>query len=217
MSDFDFLGKEKLYIEYFRKGSDAYADKVKFFEDHKNELHFLDPAQWNEIQIDFVLCLFQIGRYERYLEEVDCVIELVIRENIYFFEGKNIFNYLLRKKASCFINLKQHKKALPIIEQLIRLDKDDPNHAYIYELTMRKESMKNEEVVKGTAIIALIAGLSLKFAETFVIDPFFEDYLNTFSTFTLGLFIIGASLLVSNEIYRRLTIKYKLNKIKNSQ
>jgi hypothetical protein len=82
---------------------------------------------------------------------------------------------------------------------------------------MRKESMKNEEVVKGTAIIALIAGLSLKFAETFVIDPFFEDYLNTFSTFTLGLFIIGASLLVSNEIYRRLTIKYKLNKIKNSQ
>lgn len=217
MSDFDFLRKEKLYIEYFRKSADAYADKVKFYEDHKDEFHFLDPGQRNEIQIDFVLCLFEIGRYERYLQEVDQVIELVIRENIYFFEGKNIFNYLLRKKASCYINLKQHKKALPIIEQLIRLDKSDPNHAYIYGLTMRKESMKNEEILKGTAIIALMAGLSLKFAETFVIDPFFEDYLKTFSTFTLGLFIIGGGLLISNEIYRRLSIKSKLNKIKNSQ
>ena len=215
MSDFDFLRKEKLYVEYFRKSADAYADKVKFYEDNKDQFQFLDPSQRNEIQIDFVLCLFEIGRYERYLEEVDTIIELVISDNIYFFEGKNIFNYLLRKKASCYINLNQHKKAIPIIEQLIRLDKKDPNLSYIYSLTMRKESLEKEEVIKGTAIIALMAALSLKFAETFVIDPFFAEYLSTFSTFTLGLFIIGGSLLLVNEVYRRISIRLKLKKLRN--
>jgi tetratricopeptide (TPR) repeat protein len=204
-----------LYLDYFSKSTNAFTEKVNFFETHRTALNNLDDYQIQEIKIDFTLCLFEIGKYERFIHLVDELIEMVISENIYTFNGSNIFNLLLRKKASALINLNRHDKALPIIEELIKINKKDKNLAYIFYLCKRRLNKGSEEIIKGTAIIAIIFALSLKFAVIFAVDPFYSEYLYTFSTITTTLFTFGALLFFYNEVYRRHQIKKELKYIYN--
>lgn len=214
MSDFDFSNNDKFYFQYFNKGNSSYMDKVRYFEDHKSDITLLAEERRQEVVIDYMICLFEIGRYETYLKEIDPIIEMVVIENIYEFNGENIFNLLLRKKAACYINLKRPKDALPLISQLMRLDPENVNLPYFFYICNRKISQGSEEIIKGIAIISLMCGLSLKFAETFVVDPFFGEYLRTFSIITTTFFVSGASLLVINELYRRWYIQSEIKRIK---
>ncbi len=213
MSEFDFLNKDSIYFQYFRNGDNSFMHKVKFFEDHKADIEYLDIDLKQEILIDYILCLFEVGRYEKFLNDVDYVVEMVIAENIFEYNGENIYNLLLRKKAACYINLQRPSEALKLIRQLLRVEPDNINLPYFYYICNRKISQGSEDIIKGIAIISLMCGLSLKFAETFVVDPFFSDYLKAFSTITTSFFIIGSALLVSNEVYRRWYINREIKKI----
>lgn len=214
MSDFDFLKKDDLYFQYFNIGHNSYHNKVRFYEEHIDELTYLERDHYHEVRIDYVLALFEIGRYGRFLREVDEVIELVIAENIFEYDGENIFNLLLRKKTACYINLNKPNEALPIISQLLRLDPDNTNLNYFFFLCNRKISQGNEDIIKGLAIISLMTGLSLKLAQTFVVDPFFSNYLATVAGLATTFFVVGATLLVGNEAYRRWYIKSKISQIR---
>lgn len=213
MSDFDFLRKDDLYFRYFRLGSNSYFDKVRFFNNHKNDLQYLEDHRIHDIKLDYILCLFEVGRYNRFLKEVDPIIEMVIQENIFDYNGENIFNLLLKKKAFCFINLKHYPEAISLLKQLMRLEPDNRNIPFYFYLCNRKLTTGREEIIKGVAIVSLLCGLSFKFAETFVVDPFFSHYLSTFSSVTTTFFVTGVVLLIFNEYYRRWEIGRQIKNI----
>ena len=72
-----------IYLSYFRLGDDAWREKVRYYEENKKAIDGLYFDEKIELDIDYLICLFEVGRYERFLRFVDPIIESVITENIY--------------------------------------------------------------------------------------------------------------------------------------
>ena len=53
MSDFSLISKDQLYLDYFRKSTNAFIEKVRFFEIHRSALNKLEDYQFQEIKIVF--------------------------------------------------------------------------------------------------------------------------------------------------------------------
>ena len=63
----------QIYNGYFRLGPTAYREKVRFFEENPDAISRLDFDDRIEMEFDYLYCLFEVGRYERYLSKVDAV------------------------------------------------------------------------------------------------------------------------------------------------
>ena len=212
--NFDNL-EESFYFNYYRIGQGAYRDKVKFFEDHKSELVYLEEEQQYEVKIDYLLCLFEIGRYEYFLGSVDEMIETVIIENIYNYNGYNIYNELLFRKSACLYNLNRFQDSQRVLRALIKLDNNNTVARLLFAKCKRKNSSSENEVVKAVAMVFLLSALSIAVMELFIVRPFYDDYVSMFSNLKIFFLVSAGGLLVGRELYFKFNvgkdIGYKLD------
>lgn len=208
----DFFLKNKMthnhiYWQYFKLGDLAYRDKVRLFEDNPAEISELIFEDRIEIEIDYLFCLFEIGRYERYVSKVDNLIELVIMENIYVFRGVDIYEELLFRKAACYFQLKQYEKSNDILKQLINLNKTNPYYIGLYTISKRKIHNDIFVTIKAIVIVCFMVVLSITFARI-ILEPFLQYYFAPFILLRTILILCAVSLLVGMEAF----FQYKIYK-----
>ena len=73
----------------------AYYDKVKFYETYIKENDNLLYEEKLDLTLDYVLSIFSIGKYHKFLSLVDPIIETIIRDNILSFNDQDLFQILL--------------------------------------------------------------------------------------------------------------------------
>ena len=168
-----------IYWQYFKLGDLAYRDRVKLFEDNPAEISKLIFEDRIEIEIDYLFCLFEIGRYERYVSKVDSLIELVIEENIYDFRGVDIYEELLFRKAACYFQLKQYENSNRILKQLISLNKTNPYYIGLYTISKRKIHKDVYMSIKAIVIVCFMVVLSITLARI-ILEPFLQFYFAPF-------------------------------------
>jgi tetratricopeptide (TPR) repeat protein len=176
MQDF----RHQAYFQYYKMEKDAYHDRVKFFEDFQQDISMLDPDQRIEIEIDYLLCLFEIGRYQRFLQFADSIIEDVIFYNIYQYENTNIYAELLFRKAACQYHLGQREKCENILVQLIRIQPDHKPACTLLAICKRKSHEGILVAFQSLAVVSLLLVLSITVARILLIEPFFDAYLQPF-------------------------------------
>jgi len=142
------LLEDTFYINYYRIGQGAFRDKVKYYEDHKAEIHYLEVEQQYDVKIDYLLCLFEIGRYEYFLGKVDEMIETVIIENIFEYGGRNIYHDLLFRKSACLYNTNRLVAAEKVLKALIKLDTDNDVARTLYTRCRRKRVSPQNETIR---------------------------------------------------------------------
>ena len=126
------------YFEYHRMGSGAFRDKVRFYESNKTQIHYLSYEERIDVDLDYVLCLFEIGKYHKFLSKTDALIEVVIRDNIFTYNGLNIYNDLLFKKAACLFNTGQYIKSEKVLKSIVKLDPDNTTARALFAKCKRK-------------------------------------------------------------------------------
>lgn len=176
MQDF----RNQAYFQYYKMEKDAYHDRVKFFEDFQQDISMLDPDQRIEISIDHLLCLFEIGRYQRYLQFADHVIEHVIYYNIFKYEDLNIYQELIFRKAACLYHLGKRDQCEKILVQLIRMQPDHKPACTLLAICKRKSHEGILVTFQSLAVVSLIIVLSITVARILLIEPFFDTYLQPF-------------------------------------
>lgn len=191
------------YLNYYRLGSHAYREKVRYYEEHPGDIALLPYDERIEIDIDYVLCLFEIGRYQRYLEKVDPVIETVITENIFEYQGENIFNILLLRKAASLYHTHNFDKCEKIASQLLKIDPTSEIAAKLYSLCHRRKENTVTTLLRAIAISGLLAVISITFVRILLIEPFYDQYLQPFVTIRNVLLAISFLSLLSVEIYHQ--------------
>jgi len=80
-------GHNDFYFEYHRMGNNAFRDKVRYYESNKALIHYLSYEERVDVDLDYLLCLFEIGKYHKFLKKADALIELVIMDNIFDYNG----------------------------------------------------------------------------------------------------------------------------------
>ena len=189
-----------IYLNYFRLDASAYRDKVRFYEENPKAISSLYFDERIEIDIDYLLCLFEVGRYERFLSKVDIVLESIIVENIFEFKNQNIFNELLFRKAACLFQLKKFLKAEEILKQLIRMESNNPLYIGLFSICKRKQPNDISLTVKAMANASFLLVLSITVARILLIEPFFDDWLEPFLILRGFLFIFGVVCLFGLEL-----------------
>lgn len=189
-----------IYLNYFRLEASAYRDKVRFYEENPAAISLLYFDERIEIDIDYLLCLFEVGRYERFLSKIDYVLESIIVENIFEFKNQNIFNELLFRKAACLFQLKKYQKAEDILKQLIRMENTNPLYIGLYSICKRKQPNDSSLTIKAMANASFLLVLGITVARIFLIEPFFDQWLEPFLMLRNVLFIFGLTCVIGLEI-----------------
>ena len=113
---------DDLYFRYYNLGNHAYYDKVKFYETYIKENDNLLYEEKLDLTLDYVLSIFSIGKYHKFLSLVDPIIETIIRDNIHSFNDQDLFQILLFKKAAALYNLKKYEESIIILKQLVKIN-----------------------------------------------------------------------------------------------
>lgn len=197
----------QIYWQYFKLGDLAYRDRVRLYEDNPAQISELIFEDRIEIEIDYLFCLFEIGRYDRFVSKVDSLIELVIEENVYVFRGVDIYEELLFRKAACYFQLKQYDKSNDILKQLISMNKSNPYYIGLYTISKRKMHNDVYMSIKAIVIVCFMIVLSITLARI-ILEPFLQYYFAPFIILRSILFFSCIMLLVGMEGF----FQYKIYK-----
>ncbi len=200
----------QIYLQYFGIGDDAWRDKVRFYEENVKNLDALYFDDRIELDMDYLLCLFEVGRYERFLSKIDPILETIIAENIYTFKGDNIFNQLLFRKAACYFQLNQYEKAKYILRQLISIDASNGLYIGLYSICNRKLNNDIYLSIKATAMAAFLIVLSITVVRIFL-EPFFDIYMQPFLVLRTSLIMYAIVCLIGLEVAFQYKIKKETN------
>ena len=190
----------QIYNGYFRLGPTAYREKVRVFEENPDAISRLDFDDRIEMEFDYLYCLFEVGRYERYLSKVDAIVECVIAENIMEFNHENIFNELLFRKSACYFQLKEYNKCENLLKQLVRMDRTNKLYIGLYTICKYKTESSLVTIMKAFAVVSFIIVLGITIARIFL-APLLEQYFEPFIIIRLVILSIGISSLVSLELF----------------
>jgi len=189
------------YLQYFRLGDTSFREKVRFYEENPEALSTLYFNEKIDVDMDYLICLFEVGRYERFLEKVDPIIEIIIEENIFEFRNENIFNDLLLKKAACYYHTNQYEKANTILKQLIKIAPKHPLAIGLYGICKRKQNNDVSTTLKALGISALLLVVSISIIQILLFEPFFDEYMSPFLMLRTILTIFSILCFVSLEVY----------------
>jgi tetratricopeptide (TPR) repeat protein len=189
----------KIFVQYFNLGETAYREKVRFFEENIHIFDFLQFEIKVEIEIDYIFCLFELGKYERYLNKVDVLIETVIKENIFTIDQINVYNELLFKKAACLYQLSRFIESEFILKQLIKMEKENTLYLGLYVVCKRKILKENFINIKALAVLSFLAVIIITTCQILTF-PLLENYTNNLMFIKTALIIIGVVIILSLEI-----------------
>ena len=204
------------YFKFFKIDSSSYREKVRFYEENKKKISDLDYDEKFEIFADYIFALFEIGKYQKFLLQADEAIEMVIVENIYEINGRNIFEELLFCKGACLYNLERYEKASYVIEELIKINPNQQFAQKLYRKILRRKGIGWYEINKAIAVVFLLSAISESLAELLIIDPFYEKISEEIKIFRKSLFGISLVLLVFNEMWVRLKCYYQVKSFPNN-
>ncbi len=194
MTQDDMQYDRSVYLEYLDIHEKAYRHKVKFVQEREQDISLLRDKDRIYIELDFMLSLFEIGDYERYVEYVDHQIETVIDRNIYIFKDKNIFNQLLQNKALSLYHLYRDEESLAISIQLKKLNKESEIPHYLIKQILKRKKRNWFIGVNGFVIFLILTTVAILFFELLVIRPFYPEFVG--KTELIRNCTIGSSFLI---------------------
>ncbi|MBK8079670.1 MAG: hypothetical protein IPK25_04910 [Saprospiraceae bacterium] len=196
----DNFSKSQAYFEYFSIDNTAFRDKVRYYEENQDKIGWLNHEGRLEMDMDYCLCLFEIGRYQRFLQKVDIVIEDIIFENVYEYMAVNIYEDLLFKKAACCYNLNQTIQAEKILIEIMRINAGHEDAGTLLALCKRKSDKDLFVIFKDLAVVSLFVAISITIARIILIEPFYDQYLLPFIWLRNILLVVALVFVILNEI-----------------
>ncbi|KXK39047.1 MAG: hypothetical protein J5I52_09820 [Saprospiraceae bacterium] len=193
------------YLQYFRLGETAYREKVRFYEEHPDAIASLYYEDKIDIDLDYLICLFEIGRYERFLSKVDAAIEQVIMDNIYEFGGENIYEELLFRKAACLYQIEKYDECGHLLRQLVKINPSNRIYIGLLNIVERKIHTDAVTTIKALAMASFLIVVCISLVRI-LFEPFLDVYISPLITVRTGLFILGISCLVGLEVYFQLKL-----------
>jgi len=169
--------QSSLYLNYFGISENAYSAKINWYESHFKQLQSLSEKAKTEIELDYTLSLFHVGRYHQYIAQSDVMIEKVIEQNIIELHGEDIYQKLLFNKAACYYNTSQFDASLHIVLELCKMDKGSKLYKNFCIKLLRLCSYRKFDRLKGLALGLILVALLIIIAEILLIRTIMTSYI----------------------------------------
>ncbi len=199
--------QSKVYLTYFSIDANNYVDKIACYENRYQEIEQLVDMVRTEIELDYTLSLFQVGRYHQYISQSAPLIEKVITENIHQVQGEDIFQKLLFNKAASYYNVGEFDQASHIMLELCKMDPHDQTYYAFSSKILRTLSYRKFDKMKAAALGMILLALMIIVFEILIARTLLEDIVAPLEFSRNALMGCSVGLLVLHEARIRLHIR----------
>ncbi len=133
-----------------------HLNRIRFYESHTTMIFSLDEKEQYYFSWQYINSLFELGKHESVLAEIDNVIEYVFIYDVDYIPVST-FEDLLFKKASCYFNILEFDQCIEISEQLIGIDPDNKLYQALAMKAHRSSYNLKSATVRLTAILLIFS------------------------------------------------------------
>ncbi len=205
-----------IFKSFLELGERAHHDVVRFYKRYKQEINNLSYERRIAISFEYALALFETASYREFLNIAETLLEEIIRENIFYYKGKDVFRYILLKKGIAYFRMDEFGAARKIFTQLVRRYPEDSEVRYAFVLNERKLLHPAYISIKLAAIFSLILSFLTLLSEMLVVNPFLNAYMGHTQVFKLTTFALGLLLFAFASLDKRIKSVIHFKHIRNS-
>ena len=195
--------QENLYKRFLEIDPIWYEEKEKFYEKYRTHFADLDEEQVLEIRLNYVEALFEQGKYEKVLSEIDQDVCYSIDKNITSFMGIDVYRRLLELKGASLYNTLRYEEAIHVFKNLVRIYPNEKTHQlYLYSAHLRQDAHRFY-LYKIIAAATLVLSATVIAAEIFYVRQYQVEWTNLTVGLRNTLFFSGMAILAGSEIISR--------------
>ncbi len=212
MSVFPPKYRTKIYKAFKNIEEGEHHTMIRFYEEHEKVIEQLEDDQYFELMNYYLKSLFYVSAYRKFISKVDEAIEFCIIYNIDAFEGEDVFQHLLFKKAAAYYQLMEDEKAIHVLEELVKINP----HIPIYQRFLRKCLRRhNPRLIQNTRALGIFLFLSAAIVicvEILFVRNFYKNAVDSVEFGRNLLFIAGVLFLAGGELFHRSRIYLNVNR-----
>jgi hypothetical protein len=193
-----------IYREFRSLDISEWRTVVRFYELYEDKIAGLEFEESFDMLLAYAEALFEIGDYERHLRVADQVLELSVMNNIKFFNGEDVFQKTLFKKAASNYSLYEFEKCDYLLRELLRIDPYDSDGALFLKKCLRDMRSNLVKKTRAASVLLLIISAIIICFELLAVHSFYPAWAGAVAflrNVTLGLTVL---VLVGGELYHRL-------------
>jgi len=133
---------------------------ARFYEKNQKQIQTLDFTEFFDLQVSYLIAIFELGSYHKLLGYIDEAIEASIRHNIMEHNGKDVFQTLLFMKGESYFHMMQFVKAKHIFLELVNMDSSNEVYKEALSKTTRKLVPKFIKNARAMSILFFILSAS---------------------------------------------------------
>ncbi|MBK7428631.1 MAG: hypothetical protein IPI60_17250 [Saprospiraceae bacterium] len=190
MSTHQYTYKQEIYLQFKELDRSSLRNIVQYVEKNKDAIEELDSEEFFEVYATYCRALFDLGNYSKYIIESEQLLFLSIDQNIYEFEGEDIYASTLFRKAAGLFNLGNHSEAKLILIQLLKIDPENKDVKAFYKKVIRSR-YKLSKITRAIAVGMILASAFLICLELLFIRPFYPQIVFSFELSRNILFAAG--------------------------
>lgn len=215
MSTHQYTYKQEIYLQFKELDRTSLRNIVQYVEKNRDAIEDLDSEEFFEVYATYCRALFDLGNYTRYITESEQLLFLSIDQNIYEFEGEDIYASTLFRKAAGLFNLGNHTEAKQILIQLLKIDPENKDVKAFYKKVIRS-GYTLSKITRAVAVGMILASALVICLELLVIRPFYQEIIFSFELTRNLLFATGMLTYLMGDFSHFLIAEIQaMNEIKN--
>ena len=210
-----------IYQEFISLRSREASEVIRFYEENKSAIDNLELNEFFELQVSYLIALFQFNEFEKFLVLADEAIEASIIHSIKELNGEEIYQKLLWMKGKALHYTMHYDRASFIFEELIKIDAFNDKY---YSALARSKSKNLPAYIKNSralSILLFIASALIIGIEFLIIKSLYPEFELKIQILRNIIFGLGWLVLICGELYHFfriekavLSMKRKLQKAK---
>lgn len=206
--------KENIIDLFLEIDDHDFLRKVSFYEERCSIIFQLEDKTQNYFRYEFIQALFDLGRYEKVLAEIDELIEYVFLNSVNYVERN--YEHLVFLKAASYFGLQNIDKALLVSKQLVAINTDNSLFRELLTKILYHQFRTKTFVIRSFAILlvvtsAIICGIFLLKQNSPLAQEAFNSAfgINLFVLILLGLLTMYNQLKAISELEKHISLVQK--------
>lgn len=195
-----------------------YREKIRYVSRHKPALSELPVHEYAEVMDAYAEALFETGKYEDHIVLADHLVELAIEYNIDEVNGRNLYFDTLFQRAASLYNLERLNESMYVLQELIKINpRHESTRLFLINCHVEKQKQKLHRI-RTVSMVLILASVVVIAMELLVMRSFFPEMVRPTEIVRNTLFILGASILVTGEVwvrYRAVSRVYDFSRNRN--
>ncbi len=202
-----------IYNEFKDLSGAEPRELARFYESNQATIQHLETDKFFDLQVSYLIALFELGSHQKLLEIIDEPIEVSIIHNIKEHNGKDVFRKLLFIKGDALYHTMRFDESKYIFLELLKMDNKNVFYKEALAKTMRKMVPQFVKNSRALCILFFILSAVIIALEMLAVQHFFSDYAGIVEITRNVLFALGWITLLGSELVHFFKVKQEVDKI----